>query len=138
MDTGRLGSGDSDTSDDEDFPPREPPSRRTPSERNAFLFRNNLSTPSPDLRKLRPLPSQIPFLLDIFSENVNLFLQVVHMPTITTMVHDMRGTDMSSISPRNEALLFSIYYSAVTSMEEEDVSPLRASRRAFLWRRGLS
>ena len=45
------------------------------------------------------------------------------MPTINKMVRGIRGTDMSRLSASNEALLFSIYYSAVTSMDEEDVSP---------------
>jgi hypothetical protein len=40
----------------------------TPSERHAFLFRHNLSPSAPDLREFHPLPSPIPFLLDIFSE----------------------------------------------------------------------
>jgi hypothetical protein len=38
------------------------------------------------------------------------------------MVRDLRGKDMTSLTPANEALMFSIYYAAITSMEEEDVS----------------
>ena len=95
---------------------------RTPSERNAFLFRHNLSPLAPDLRDFHPLPSQIPFLLDVFSENVNVFIQIVHMPTITKMVRDLRGNGMTRCTPSNEALMFSIYYAAITSMEEDDVS----------------
>lgn len=128
MDTKGLASGDSEISDDEDLPPGETPSTqetgRTPSERHGFLFRHHLRADAPDLREFSPLPSQIPFLLDIFSENVNFFLQIVHMPTVTKMVRGIRGADMSNPSPANEALLFSIYYSAVTSMEDEDVSVL--------------
>jgi hypothetical protein len=87
------------------------------------LFRNNLTpSTSGDLKAFRPLPSQVPFLLNIFSENVNLFAQMVHMPTVTKMVRGARGIDASNLSPANEALLFSIYYAAITSMEDEDVS----------------
>jgi hypothetical protein len=75
-----------------------------------------------DLREFHPLPSQIPFLLDIFSENVNALGRIIHMPTIAKMVRDLRGSGMTSLTPANEALLFSIFYAAITSMEEEDVS----------------
>lgn len=125
MDTQGLASGSSDTSEDEDFPGKTPPTQeleRTPLERHAFIFRHNLGTSIPDLREFNPLPSQIPFLLNVYSENVNFFVQVVHMPSVTKMVHELRGTDKSSLTPSNEALMFSIYYAAVTSMEEEDVS----------------
>ena len=37
-------------------------------------------------------------------------------------LRDMRDSHAHSLTPANEALLFSIYYAAVTSMEEDDVS----------------
>jgi hypothetical protein len=95
---------------------------RKPADRHAFLFRHNLSPSSTDLREFHPLPSQIPFLLDVFAENVNFMAQIVHMPTTTTMIRDLRGNPAARLTPSNEALMFSIYYAAVTSMEEEDVS----------------
>jgi hypothetical protein len=117
----------SDTSEDEDdFSSSKSPStqelQRTPADRHAFLFRHNLSPSAPDLREFHPLPSQIPFLLEIFSENVNSMGRVVHVPTVTKMIRDLRGRDMTSLTPANETLMFSIYYAAVTSMEEDDVS----------------
>lgn len=38
------------------------------------------------------------------------------------MVRDSRGSQLANLSPANEALMFSIYYAAITSMEEDDVS----------------
>jgi len=93
---------------------------RTPADRYAFLFQHNLGSSASDLRQFYPLPSQIPFLLNVYSENVNLIIQIVHLPTITKMVHDFHRSD-TSLAPSNEALMFSIYYAAVTSMEEDDV-----------------
>jgi hypothetical protein len=124
MDTQELANGDDDTSDDEDSPGKTPSTQelgRTPSERHAFLFGHNLGS-SPDLQEFRPLPSQIPFLLNIFSENVNFFLQLVHMPTLTKMIRGAQGAHTPGLTPANEALMFSIYYAAVTSMEDDDVS----------------
>lgn len=58
--------------------------------------------------------------------------RVVHVPTVTKMIRDLRGKDMTSLTPANETLMFSIYYAAVTSMEEEDVSISIRIRLCFL------
>lgn len=126
IDTRSLEGDESDSSEDEASSGKSPSTQeleRTPSERHAFLFRHNLSPSNHDLREFHPLPSQIPFLLNVYSENVNLFIQIVHMPTIKRMVRDLRGSDTTRLAPANEALMFSIYYAAITSMEEDDVSP---------------
>jgi hypothetical protein len=125
MDTRGLLGDESDSSEEEASPGKTSSTgelERTPSDRHAFLFGHNLNASTPDLHDFSPLPSQIPFLLDVFAENVNFFLQVVHMPTINKMVRDWRSSGMTNITPSNEALMFSIYYSAVISMEEDDVS----------------
>ena len=127
MDTRGLAGDGSDSSEDEASPGETSSTQelqRTPSERHAFLFRHNLSPSAPDLREFHPLPSQIPFLLDVFSENVNFFIRIVHIPTVTKLVRDLRGSGMTRLTPSNEALMFSIYYAAITSMEEDDVSSL--------------
>jgi len=117
-----LEDGDYDTSDDDASPGKSPSTQelnRAPSERHGFLFGHNLDPSAPNLRELHPLPSQIPFLLDVFSENVNYIVRIVHVPTIAKMVKKL---DIASLTPANEALMFSIYYAAITSMEEDDVS----------------
>ncbi|KAE8449463.1 hypothetical protein EG329_008071 [Mollisiaceae sp. DMI_Dod_QoI] len=116
--------GDSDTSEDEASPEKSPPTQeleRTPWERNTFLFGHNLGASAPDLREFHPLPSQIPYLLDVFSDNVNSIVRIVHVPTIAKMVRDLRGNRLTSLTPANEVLMFSIYYAAITSMEEDDI-----------------
>ncbi|KAL9097492.1 MAG: hypothetical protein Q9165_000388 [Trypethelium subeluteriae] len=92
-----------------------------PSEHYGFLFRHNLSPSRPKLRDLRPLPSQIPFLLEIFSENVNILLRIVHISTVTKLARDLRGSSTARLTSSDEALMFSIYYAAVISMEEDEV-----------------
>ncbi|RDW75486.1 hypothetical protein BP6252_06628 [Coleophoma cylindrospora] len=119
-----LGSDSSDAEEEEASSGKSPSTQelhRAPSERYSFMFPRALNASAPDPRDLHPLPSQIPFLLDVYAENVNSIIQVVHMPTVTKMVRDLRNRDMASLSPANEALLFSIYYAAITSMEEDDI-----------------
>ncbi|KAJ5469682.1 hypothetical protein N7539_009300 [Penicillium diatomitis] len=106
-------------------------SERPPEDRNAFVFRRTSIPHSPDLRDLHPLPSQIPFLINVFSENVNFLLQTVHEPTLSRMIRDLRG-NLASLDPATEALMFSIYYGAVTSMEEDDVLVNFGSSKAEL------
>ncbi|KAH7122168.1 fungal-specific transcription factor domain-containing protein [Dactylonectria estremocensis] len=143
IDTRRLADDDSDTSEDEDSPGKSSVTHeleRSPSERHSFLFGHNLAAAAPDLREFRPLPSQIPFLLNIFSENVNLLFQIVHIPYVTQLTRGMRGVDLSSLTPANEALVFSISYAAVTSMEEDDVMDNFGASKAelnFKYRLGL-
>ncbi len=55
---------------------------------------------------------------------MNYITQIVHMPTITKMTRDLRGPRATRLTLPNEALMFSIYYAAVTSMEEDDVGSL--------------
>ncbi|KAM0327504.1 hypothetical protein ACHAQA_005792 [Verticillium albo-atrum] len=125
-DTQGLAGGDSDMSDDETESPglttttRE--SERGASERNGVLFGHNLGPSAPDLGQFKPLPSQIPFLVDVFAENVNFCLQVVHMPTLRNIVREMRSNSSVKVSASDEALVFAVYYAAVTSMSEEDVA----------------
>ena len=126
MDTHGLAEDESDGSEDDASPEKmlsEKQSERTPSEHHPFLFRHNLSPSGPNLRDLRPLPSQIPFLLEVFSENVNVLLRIVHMPTVAKMVRDLRHDSATQLAPSNEALMFSIFYATVISMEEDEVSP---------------
>lgn len=113
------------SSDDRDVPEKTLSTlenERTPSDRHGFLFQHNLSRSDPDLSKLRPLPSQIPFLLNVYSENIHVFMRVVDLSAITKMIRDLRGNKNTTLSPASEALMFSIYYATVTSMEENDVS----------------
>ncbi|OAA52930.1 Fungal specific transcription factor [Cordyceps fumosorosea ARSEF 2679] len=125
METEHLTGGDSDSSDDDISSPATNPSTmemdRTPAQRHAFLFGSNLR-PQANTRDCCPLPSQVPFLIDVFATNVNMIAQVAHVPTVRKMVRDVPGGDLSTLSPADSALMFAIYYAAVTSMEETDVS----------------
>lgn len=97
---------------------------RTPAQRHAFMFGNNLRQQA-SVRDCQPLPSQVPFLIDVFATNVNSIAQVAHIPTVRKLIRDVPGGDLSMLTPTDSALMFAIYYAAVTSMEEADVSAAR-------------
>ncbi|KAG8672662.1 hypothetical protein FPOAC1_005938 [Fusarium poae] len=141
MDARRMGDDEA-SSDEPDFPSSTPPTQelhREPMERHAFLFQHDLSLSPPENQDFNPLPSQIPFLLDIFEENINIIIYIVHMPTIRKMVRSSRGST-PRIDIKNQALLFSIYYAAITSMEDDEVMTNFGSSKTELnlkFRRGL-
>jgi hypothetical protein len=122
-----LAGDDSASSDDEVSSTKTPMSThepgRSPLDRHAFLFRQDPRNSSADLHELHPLVSQIPYLLDVFEENINQLFRIVHMPTVAHMVREARASRMKKVAPSDEALLFAIYYTAVTSLEEDDVCP---------------
>lgn len=123
MQTVSMAGEDSDSSQDESSPPAQATTLeqgRPAAERNAFLFRHNLQPAGRSSADFHPLPSQVPFLLTVYSDNVGLFAQIVHMPAVSKLVSDTRAGGTALTAP-NEALLFAIYYAACTSMEEEDV-----------------
>ncbi|TQV91571.1 Fungal specific transcription factor [Cordyceps javanica] len=125
IETERLVDGGSDTSDDDISSPATNHSTleldRTPAQRHAFLFGSNLR-PQASAADCHPLPSQVPFLIDIFATNVNMIAQVAHIPTVRKLIREVPGGDLSALSPADAALMFAIYYAAVTSMEETEVS----------------
>ncbi|TGO40096.1 hypothetical protein BHYA_0042g00280 [Botrytis hyacinthi] len=144
METRGAIDADSDiSSNDEDVPDRMVSTlehERTPSERHGFLFKHNLNLSDSDLFKLRPLPSQIPFLLNVYCENIHVFMRIVDIPAITDMIRELRGNKDKELTPQNEALMFSIYYATVTSMKEDEVMSnfgCTKSELSFKYRLGL-
>ncbi|KAI0157967.1 fungal-specific transcription factor domain-containing protein [Hypoxylon sp. FL1284] len=107
-------------------------SDQTTPERYAYLFRHSMGSSKLDLREFYPSSYQSAFLLYVFTENVNLMLQVVHMPTVNKMVKNLPGNDLSSLKFADQALMFAIYYAAVISMEEDDIMANFGSTQAEL------
>lgn len=58
----------------------------------------------------------------VYQENVDPIVKVLHVPTVDKLVKETRK-NLNSLTPANEALMFAIYFAAITSMDEADVSP---------------
>jgi hypothetical protein len=134
--TQSLVDDDSESSDDEVSSSKTPMSthetERSPFDRHAFIFRHDLGDSHADSTELHPLVSQIPYLLDVFEENINQLFRIVHMPTIMRTVREARESRMKKLAPSDEAVLFAIYYTAVTSLEEDDVRSKKYCRWSWL------
>lgn len=68
-----------------------------------------------DMSKLHPSPSQIFIIWEIFKENVDPVLKIVHVPTVKNIIMKA-AVGASSLSKASEALFYSICFSAIVSM----------------------
>lgn len=76
-----------------------------------------------DLAALHPEQVQIFRLWQIYLDNVNPLLKVTHTPTLQTRIIDA-ASNITGINPVLEALMFSIYCMAVTSLTEVECRTL--------------
>ncbi|KAH8894643.1 hypothetical protein GQ53DRAFT_591161, partial [Thozetella sp. PMI_491] len=98
-------------------------------DRRAFILGFNL--PDDSLRNMHPLPSQIPFYWQTFVENVDPVIKIFHIPSMNKVVRDMQRSILF-LSPCKEALMFSIYLAAVTSMTPAEVDGILSQEKEAL------
>lgn len=56
----------------------------------------------------------------IYQENVDPLVKILHVPTMDKLIREIRKS-LDSLTPPTEALMFSIYYAAITSMDAAEV-----------------
>ncbi|TGJ80316.1 hypothetical protein E0Z10_g8441 [Xylaria hypoxylon] len=72
-----------------------------------------------DPGNLQPLPSQVFYIWEIFVENIDPFIKVLHVPTIGRAIREAKGK-FSVMGRGMEALMFAISLAAVTSLHENE------------------
>ncbi|KAK6064124.1 hypothetical protein SCUP234_13129 [Seiridium cupressi] len=80
-----------------------------------------------DLTALHPEPAHIFRLWQVYLDNVNPLLKATHTPTLQRSIIEATG-NMSSITPTLEALMFSIYSVAISSLSVDDCQAIFGSR----------
>ncbi|OCT49494.1 putative C6 transcription factor [Cladophialophora carrionii] len=110
---------DPSTTDDEDA--LHSPETDRQMNHQAFLF--GYSSTMHDLRELHPSPSQIFILWEVFKENVDPIVRILHRPTAKTILINA-ASSLDRVSKPAEALLFSIYFGAVVSLTPEQCQQL--------------
>ncbi|KAK9312808.1 transcription factor domain protein [Lipomyces starkeyi] len=83
-----------------------------------FLLRN--TSAANQRADLHPLPSQMLFLWQIYIDKVDPFMKVLHVPTMTKVIRELRGS-YHSLGPNMQALLLVISLAAIMSLEDEEV-----------------
>ena len=84
---------------------------------HGFVF--GLSSQNVDMLSLHPLPQQIGAYWRAFKENVDPLVKVLHVPTFERTIATA-ASNLAGLPRGLEALLFAIYYGAVTSSSSED------------------
>ncbi|XP_044719785.1 fungal specific transcription factor domain-containing protein [Hirsutella rhossiliensis] len=117
--TQKLTDDDGDDSD-YDGTPTDSPATGISSYTDHHSFVLGYRSADVDLRKCHPLPSHVTFLWSVYQENVEPLIKLLHIPTTDLILRDARKNS-DNLSPGQEALAFSIYFAAVTSLEPEEV-----------------
>lgn len=115
---GNMTDEDCEESEDEPSPESVAQEDMVPNH-HAFLF--GYMSANFDLRPLHPMPSQIPFIWQMYCENVDPIVKILHVPSMTELIRDVCRNNLDQLPPSTEALLFSIHFAVVASMDEEEV-----------------
>ncbi len=110
-----------------------------PTLHNAFdtMFENNDGFPfvvggsMANVTNLHPSAIQIFQLWQIYINNVNPLLKLSHIPTLQAQIIGA-GANTAKIAKPLEALMFAIYFSAITSMSDEEVHSTFADDKTVL------
>lgn len=84
---------------------------------HGFIF--GLSSQNVDMLSLHPMPQQIGMYWQTFKENVDPLVKVLHITTFERTIMEA-ASHLDNLPRGLEALLFTIYYGAVTSLSGED------------------
>jgi hypothetical protein len=80
---------------------------------------------------LHPQPIQVFRLWQLYLDNVNPLLKVTHTPSLQGQIIEAAG-NILNIKPELEALMFSIYCTAISSLSEDDCRIMFASPKSDL------
>jgi hypothetical protein len=86
-----------------------------------FLLRS--TSTAEQKNDLHPLPSQMLFIWQIYMNNVDPFIKVLHVPTITKVIQEIRGS-YKSLGSSMQALVLAISLAAIMSLRDEEASIL--------------
>ena len=72
------------------------------------------------------------FLWQIYMDNVDPFMKVLHVPTMTKVNRELRGS-YHSLGPSMQALVLVISLAAIMSLEDDEVSGPNPRLDMIVW-----
>jgi len=97
--------------DEEDYP--SPSTSQTASSHQGFIF--GYSSQNVDMFSLHPPAHHVPKYWEVFKENVDPLVKVIHVPTTEPKILGAKD-HLDNLQKGLECLLFAIYYGAITSL----------------------
>jgi Fungal specific transcription factor domain len=110
-----MAYNDEDDDSEDDFP--SPDTSNSSSNHQGFIF--GLSSQNVDMYSLHPPKEHVPIYWQLYRENVDPLVKIIHVPTMTPEILEA-AQHLDSISKGMEALLMVIYYSAATSLWDDE------------------
>ena len=98
-----------------------------------FLMKN--TSASRQTKDMHPLPLQLLFLWQIYIDNVDPFIKILHVPTISKLIGDIRGS-YDKVGSSLQALILAVSLAAIMTLDEEEVNVPRA--RGTFWADNLT
>ncbi len=92
----------------------------TPRHTGYYNFLLRSTSAARQNKEIRPLLSQMLFLWHIYVDKVDPFLKILHVPTMTKVVREIRGS-YDSLSLSMQALVLAISLAAIMSLDGEEV-----------------
>lgn len=114
---------DDSSEEEEDYgtPESDPNAVQNKPNHTTFIF--GYSSAMITLRILHPPKDMIPVYWEIYKENVNPIVRVLHRPTVEKLLLEA-AQNLDSLSKSTEALVFAIYSTVITSLSPEDCQRL--------------
>lgn len=97
--------------EEEDASSPETNSTNISSDHQGFVFGYASSRIS--LREFHPLPSQLPFYLQMYAQRVDPLVKLLHIPSMEVMIKEA-AEDLSALSRSTEALIFALYFAVIS------------------------
>lgn len=82
------------------------------------IFCRMRGRPSEDVSQ--PLPSQVPYIWQVFVENVDPMIKILHVPTMDKVIRQSKGR-FEPPGSGMRALMFAISLAAITSLSDAEV-----------------
>jgi hypothetical protein len=74
-----------------------------------------------DLSPFHPPLSQILYYWQVYLNNCEGLLKLIHAPTANTMIQNAVRNDLRNLDKSDELLMFCFYFAAITSLTEDEV-----------------
>ena len=114
---------DNSSEEEDDYPTPESDPSTSHSVQNHTTFIFGYSSAMTTLRILHPPKDQIPFYWELYKENVDPLIRVLHRPTVEQLV--LKATqNLETLDKATEALMFALYLATVTSLNPEQCQAL--------------
>lgn len=95
-----------------------------------YNFLLNRTAAAQQKRDNYPLPSQMLFLWQVYTDNIDPFIKILHRPTMTKVIQEIRSS-YDSLGASMRTLVLAISFAAIMSLEDEEASLLSEAASYF-------